>query len=112
MSSARESSRHGGMKHELKKVDPLAAGKVVGLLYAVMMLLFLPFCLLFIAVGIFQVISGRKEAFGMIGMGVFFLFSPLIYGVLGFVAGALGALVYNLIAWKCGGLVFETAAKE
>lgn len=100
------------MKHELKTVNPLSAGKVVGLLYAAMMLLFLPFCLLFIGIGIIAVAKGEKDGWGMIAMGGFFLFSPVIYGVLGFVCGIIGALVYNLIAGKFGGLVFETAPKE
>lgn len=100
------------MKHELKKVDALVAGKVVGILYAVILLLLLPFSLIFIGLGIFGVVNRSAEAYGMIGMGILFLFSPIIYGVLGFVAGALGALVYNLVAWKFGGLVFETIAKE
>lgn len=100
------------MKHELKNVNPLAAGKVMGLLYAAMMLLFLPFCLLFIVIGIVSVANGSKDGYGMIGMGVFFFFSPLIYGVLGFICGFVGALIYNLIAGKFGGLVFEAVPKE
>lgn len=100
------------MKHELKKVDPLAAGKVVGLLYAVLLLLMVPFSLFFIVAGCFALAKNTESGAAMIGMGVFFFFSPIIYGIFGFLFGALGALAYNLIAWKCGGLVFETVPRE
>lgn len=100
------------MKHELKKVAPWTVGKVVGLLYAVFTLLFVPFSLLFIGVGIFGVANGKTEAAGAIVMGVFFLFAPVIYGGLGFLFGALMAWIYNLVAGKVGGIVFETVPKE
>jgi uncharacterized membrane protein len=40
----------------------------------------------------------------MFGMGIFM---PIIYGVMGFVFGALGAVVYNLIARWIGGIEVE-----
>ena len=100
------------MKHEVKSVGILSAGKVIGLLYAVFMVIFLPFSLLFLAIGTVMAIKGNVEGYNLVGMGIFFLFSPVVYGVLGFIAGALGALLYNLISKKVGGIVFETAPKE
>jgi hypothetical protein len=40
----------------------------------------------------------------MFGMGIFM---PIIYGVMGFVFGVLGAAVYNLIARWIGGIEVE-----
>jgi hypothetical protein len=100
------------MKHELKTLDILSTGKIIGILYAAMMLLFVPFALIFMVVGIIGGISGEEEMFGMAVMGAFFLFSPVIYGVMGFIMGVIGALVYNLVAKWFGGLVFETSRLE
>jgi len=40
----------------------------------------------------------------MFGMGIFM---PVIYGVMGFVIGVVGAAVYNLIARWIGGIEVE-----
>lgn len=36
---------------------------------------------------------------------------PILYGVVGFLAGALGALLYNLVAKYIGGIELETDKK-
>lgn len=35
------------------------------------------------------------------------IFLPIMYGVIGFVAGAIGAAVYNLVAGFVGGIEIE-----
>jgi hypothetical protein len=45
-------------------------------------------------------------AFFGIGLG-FALFLPVIYGVMGFISGLLGSLIYNLLAKWMGGLEFD-----
>src|SRR5690606_768630 len=42
------------------------------------------------------------------GLGIAMLIiTPIIYGVIGFIFGALGAVVYNFVAKKFGGLEIE-----
>ena len=38
---------------------------------------------------------------------IFLKISIVIYGILGFIGGAIGALIYNLVAGMVGGIVFE-----
>ncbi len=42
--------------------------------------------------------------FGSAARGVGAIFSPIIYGVLGYVSGFIGAIVYNLVAGTVGGI--------
>jgi hypothetical protein len=39
--------------------------------------------------------------------GLFFIFFPFMYGIVGFIMTALGCLIYNLIAKWTGGIEFE-----
>ena len=99
------------MTRRLKRIAPLQAAKILGILYAAMGLIFVPFFLLAAAAGAFaQAGSEEARAAGAVAAGmmvVMGLLAPVIYGVMGFVVGALGAFVYNLIARWVGGLEFE-----
>jgi len=102
------------MKRTIKRIAPLQAGKMMGVLYACMGLIFLPIFMLAGAAGVFaQHAQGTQGASAapaaavagiMFGMG---LFLPVIYGVMGFVLGIIGAAVYNLVAGWIGGIEVE-----
>jgi hypothetical protein len=79
---------------------------MVGMLYGIMGLLFIPF---FLLIFVFGHDSLAPRGFGMIAIGgtAFAFLFPIFYGVLGFVFGALGAFVYNLIAKWLGGIEVE-----
>ncbi len=86
----------------LKSVGVLSAAKISGVIYAILGLLFAPFILL---MGLFGSMAGqRPNPFGAIGGVAIAVLFPIIYGVMGFVMGALGALMYNLVAKWLGGL--------
>lgn len=85
----------------LKRIAPLQAGKLCACMYGAMSLLFVPFILFASLVG-----GQRFNGLGM-GMGMMAIFLPVLYAILGFVIGALGAVIYNLIAGWLGGLEFE-----
>ena len=68
----------------------------------IVMLIIVPFGLTSLFAG-----GGRAGAGQMAGMGFFMIIlGPIIYGVLGFIAGVLCAWVYNLVAKLTGGLEF------
>lgn len=103
---------------KLKRIAPLQAGKMIGIFYAAFSLLFVPFVLVFFAMGSLAATTqtgvtapglGLLLGFGAMGL----LFVPVIYGVMGFVFGALAAWLYNLLAAWIGGLelTFEVNAE-
>ena len=84
----------------IKRIDPFSAGKVAGVAYAFLGLLVALFvALLGSAIG-----GGVMGNFGMAALIVF----PILYGVIGFIATALGAAIYNLVAGWVGGVRIDT----
>jgi hypothetical protein len=92
------------MTKRLKRIAPLKTGIVLGVLYALLSILIVPF---FMLAG-FGAMAAAKQggaevpfAF-MFGIGALFL--PVLYGVMGFIFGVIAAAVYNLVAKWTGGL--------
>jgi hypothetical protein len=102
------------MTRRVKRIAPLQAGKMLGVLYTCLGLIFLPFFMLAAAAGAFaqhaQGAQGAATAPGAIVAGVMFgmgLFMPVIYGVMGFILGIITAFIYNLVARWIGGIEVE-----
>ena len=92
---------------QIRRIDPLSAGKVLGLIQA---LIGLVVGLFFSMITVFGMAVGGGEAIavGLItGLGAV-LFLPLSYGIMGFLAGVLGAFLYNAVASMAGGIELET----
>jgi len=93
---------------QIKKIEPLSAGKLLGAIYAIMGLfiggIFTLLALLGAAVGG----GGGDAALGSLigGIGAIVLM-PLFYGVLGFIGGIIGAFIYNVVAGMVGGISLE-----
>ena len=85
------------MTYRITRFSPLQAAKMLGILYGVLGLVFMP---LFLLAGL---IGGDEAAFGV----MFGLFIPVFYAVIGVISGAVGSVVYNLIAASIGGLEFD-----
>lgn len=105
------------MNLKLKRIAPLQAGKMLAAFYGLMALVFVPFMLIFMALGRFAAQAQAAEGVAapqlplMLGMGVgFTLLMPVLYAVMGFIFGVLAAFVYNLLARWLGGfeLGFES----
>jgi hypothetical protein len=91
--------------HIVKSVGVLSVAKIMGLIYACMGLIFAPLFLLIGMIGSFA--GAEKTPFAGV-FGVFFaLLMPVMYGALGFIAGAIGAWLYNLLARLVGGFELE-----
>ena len=102
------------MKRTVKRIAPLQAGKMLGVLYACMGLIFMPIFMLAAAAGAFaqhaQGAQASSTAPGAVVAGIMFgmgLFMPVIYGVMGFIFGVIGAAIYNLVARWIGGIEVE-----
>jgi hypothetical protein len=91
--------------HIIKSVGVLSVAKILGLVYGCMGLLFAPFFLLFGLIG--SVAGQGKSPFAGIFGVVFAILMPVLYGAMGFVSGAIGGLLYNLLARWVGGFELE-----
>ncbi len=84
---------------------------MLGVLYAIMGLIIVPFFLLFAVIGAFaQHGSNESAAAGAFAMGtglVMAVAMPVFYGVFGFIFGIISAALYNLIAGWIGGIEVE-----
>jgi hypothetical protein len=90
--------------HTIKSIGVLSVAKIVGAMYGAMGLLLMPFFLLMGVVGPWLPNQNGRNPFGLMFGLVLGLFAPVVYGVMGFVFGALGAFVYNLMAKWIGGI--------
>lgn len=94
----------------LRRFGVLSLGKFMAVLYAIIGLIF---GVLFAAVSMLGggMFGGDSGAMGMIGgFGLLsIVIFPLLYGALGFIAGLIGGLLYNLTAKLSGGIEMDLA---
>jgi hypothetical protein len=92
-------------RRRLKRIAPLQLGKMLALLYGIMGLIFVPF---FLLIGTLTPNMPADQRAGMMFMsGGFAILAPLLYAIMGFIFGVIGALIYNLVAKWAGGIEFE-----
>jgi len=91
--------------HIIKSVGVLSVAKILGLMYACLGLIVAP---LFLMIGVLASAAGQRNnpLAGIFTVGVALLL-PVFYGVMGFIAGLIGALFYNLLARWVGGFELE-----
>ena len=82
------------MVQRLNRFSVGQTAKVLGVLYGLMGLIFLPFFLLA------AVYAPGETTFGV----GFAIALPVIYGVCGFIFAAIGCALYNLVAGRVGGI--------
>jgi len=101
------------MKRRIKRIGPLQAGKMLGVLYAAMGLIFIPFFAIAGLAGAFaQHAQGQSQSVAPFALtaGVMMILSllfPIFYGVMGFIFGVISAAIYNLVAQWIGGIEVE-----
>jgi hypothetical protein len=99
--------------HTIKSVGVFSVAKIMGCVYACIALIFIPFFLFAALMGAMGAMAGAGNhsnplaALGVIGIVLLALFIPIFYGLMGFIFGALGALIYNLMAKWVGGIQLE-----
>jgi len=92
---------------EVKKLDVMSVAVVTCIIYAVIGLILGIFFGLFASM-FSAFLHGNSPKFGIMGLGmVMIILYPLILGFFGFIGGALGAFIYNLVAKWVGGIKME-----
>lgn len=92
-------------KRRIKRIAPLQLGKMLAVVYGIMGLLFVPF---FLVMSLVSPHMPAQQRVGLMAMGMgFAVLAPVLYAVMGFVFGALGALIYNVVAKWIGGVEVE-----
>jgi hypothetical protein len=98
------------MTKRIKKIAPLQLGKILAITYGLLSLVMVPFFLAFSAVAsLVPKPEGSPPMLPMmLGMGMgFLIIAPIVYAIMGFVTGVIGAFVYNLVAQWVGGIEVE-----
>lgn len=91
-------------KVTIKRIDIVSAGKIQGIILAFFALIFaLLFALLVLLVGV----TSDDVRMGLGGALLIVIMAPIIYGVLGFIAGIISALIYNAAASAVGGIQLD-----
>lgn len=103
----------------IRRFHVFSVGKMLGAIYAtVSLFIIIPALMFAIVVPMvggaalaedpdFQEFAGAFGMLGAVGGVVLALMVPFIYGALGFVAGCIMALLYNLFARFTGGIRFD-----
>jgi len=97
----------------IRRFGVISVAKMYGLLLFIFGLIFgIIYGLFFIIFGAAMSAAGGRDAtvggVGSAAVGIGFMIGiPLFYGILGFVMGAIGALVYNALSGIIGGVKFE-----
>ena len=86
------------MKKRLKRISVIQFGLVLGVTYAMLGCLLIPFFLLM------SMFAPPGAGFPAFLMGIGSVIIPIIYGVAGLVFGMIAALFYNLAAKWTGGI--------
>jgi len=94
--------------YSLRSVDVMSCAKIMGAIYGGLGLIFLPF---FLLAGFGSLAGGNTSAPSGVAAILFIILAPVIYGIMGFVMGALSAWVYNFFARRIGGIRMELKAE-
>ncbi|MFZ1699815.1 MAG: hypothetical protein WBO10_06750 [Pyrinomonadaceae bacterium] len=101
-------------KLRIRKVGVLSSAKMYGAIALVMSLLIsIPYGLIIIIYSLFGAgVVGGEAALAIGGGGIVvgilvMVGLPIMYAIIGFVGGAIGALLYNLFAGIVGGIEIE-----
>ena len=94
---------------ELKSIDAVSCGKLLGLMYAIIGLIIGGLAAIASLLGAAgPQAQGGGNAVMILGAGVGSLvIFPFLYGILGFIGGIVSAFIYNFVAGLIGGIVLN-----
>lgn len=90
----------------IKRIHVLSAAKIFGIITAAFGLL--AGIIMFLFGGILGSLLGDAGGIGIVGGVGAIIILPIMYGIFGFIGGAIQAFIYNLAAGVIGGIRIET----
>jgi hypothetical protein len=98
-------------RFQIRSVGILQAGIVMALLMSITALLTLLVFMSFSS--IIGGMAGGTDVSGLFAIGgIMLVIVPIVYGIIGFIYGIFAALIYNLAAKMCGGLVLRVQTTQ
>lgn len=100
-------------KLRIRKLGILSVAKIYAvIMLAISLLISVPYGLIIIIFGAAMLGQGTNQGMlgggGSIVIGILVMIGiPIFYGIMGFIGGAIGALLYNLFAGMVGGIEIE-----
>jgi hypothetical protein len=100
-------------KMVIKRLGVFSVAKIYSVVMAgIGLLVGIPLGLIMIVFGAAIMAGGRGDSAAGggvgIGVGIFYMIGlPIMYGIIGFIFGAIGALIYNMAAGIIGGVQLE-----
>ena len=100
-------------KLQIKKLGVLSVAKIqAAILVVISLLISIPYGLIIMVFGAAMMGGGGRGGFaaggGSIVVGILVMIGlPIMYGIIGFIGGAISALLYNLFAGFVGGIEIE-----
>ncbi len=99
------------LKLTLKKIDPVKAGIIYGVLMALISLIIVIPTLLFVSAS--GLSNGSALGFGAaFGGSLTMLLLPILYGIIGFIFGLVSTALLNFVLSKTKGLDVEFDSKD
>ena len=98
----------------ISKIGAMSLAKIMGVTYALLGLL-IGGCFALISLAGAGLASASSDEGGMPAMfGAIFgvgavIFLPIFYGLMGFISGLIGALIYNVVAGMIGGVELDVS---
>lgn len=101
----------------IRKLGILSVAKIYAVMMLIMSLLIsIPYGLFIIVISLIGGVgAGNSDAWGGLAIGgggvvvglLLMIGIPILYGAIGFIAGCIGALIYNILAGIVGGIEIE-----
>jgi hypothetical protein len=100
----------GGSTMVLRRVGVLSSGKIVGVMYAVLGLIYGGFFALISLAGLAiprQNAGFDPMGFMLVGGAMMLIIAPIAGAIFGFISGIIAAAIYNVVASIAGGLELD-----
>jgi len=91
-------------KVEIKRLDVISVAKIQAAVMAIIG--FVIGIIVALVTSVAVAFTGLLPGAGLGFLSIIIL--PIVYGVVGFICGAVGAFLYNVVAARIGGVIFQS----